>query len=174
MKRTSQVGSTFQALETREVPAFITTFRSGNLRIAFDNDGATAQSVVISAINGKVTLNETPTSILAARVRTITVVGSDLNNFIDLHFVSTGTGFRKLDGKITLSGNGGDDVLIGSQFGDKLNGGDGFDQLMGGSGKDTLNGGNGHDWIYPGEGKDTIILSPGNDWIDLGPDDRLI
>lgn len=174
MLRKNQIGATFQTLEAREVPAVITTFRSGNLRIAFNNDGATAQSVVISSVQGKVTLNERPTAIRAAAVKSITVVGSALNNFIDLRFVSTGTGFRGLNGKVSLLGNGGDDVLIGSQFGDKLSGGEGFDQLMGGNGNDTLNGGNGHDWIYPGEGNDVIVRSPGNDWIDLGPDDRLI
>lgn len=175
MTRKNLLGTTFRTLEAREVPAFVTHIAAGNLRIVFNNDGATAQSVVVSAVNGRVTLNERPTAIRAANVRTITVVGSDLNNFIDLRFVSTGTGFRKLDGKATLLGKGGDDVLIGSQFGDKLDGGDGFDQLMGGNGNDTLNGGAGNDWLYPGYGDDTILVSPGNDWMDrLEPGDRVI
>ncbi len=175
MPRTNRLGTTFQTLEAREVPAFVTGFSAGNLRIVFNNNGATAQSVVVSAVNGKVTLNERPTAIPAAAVRSITVVGSSLNNFIDLRFVSTGTEFRNLDGKITLSGNGGDDVLIGSQFADKISGGDGFDQLFAGNGNDTLNGGNGHDWLYPGYGYDVIVRSPGDDWWDrLEPGDRVI
>lgn len=175
MTRKNSLGSTFQTLEAREVPAFVSTYVAGNLRIAFNDNAATAQSVVISAANGYVTLNERVTRIVASNVRSIAVVGSDLNNFIDLRFVSTGTGFRRLDGKVTLSGNGGDDVLIGSQFADKISGGAGFDQLYAGNGNDTLNGGDGTDWIYPGYGDDVIVRSPGGDWTDvLEPGDRLV
>ncbi len=152
------------------MPAFVTSFHSGNLRIVFNNDATTAQSVVISAINGKVTLNERAIHVKSSAVRSITVIGSDFNNFIDLHFVSTGTGFHRLDGKINLQGKGGDDVLMGSQFADKLSGGDGFDQLYAGKGNDTLNGGNGDDWIYGGYGKDVVIPSQGHDFVDVGPD----
>lgn len=175
MTRPNRLGTTFQALEARVVPAFVTRMNAGHLKIVFNNDSTTDQSVVVSAVNGKVTLNEHPTRFKASAVRSITVVGSDLGNFIDLKFVSTQTGFRRLDGKVKLYGNGGDDVLFGSQFGDKLSGGDGFDQIFAGNGNDTLDGGAGTDWLYPGYGDDTILVSPGNDWMDrLEPGDRVV
>ena len=165
-----------ESLETRECPAFVKSFIHGTLRIAFDNEAATGQSVVVSAVNGRVTLNEHVTRIWASAVRQIVVRGSELNNWVDLHFVSTGTGFRRLDGHVTLKGRGGDDVLIGSQFGDTISGGDGFDQLNGWNGNDRLDGGAGDDWVTHGYGADTIYVGPalGNDWIDrLEPIDRI-
>lgn len=154
-------------LEARECPAFARAFTGGHLRIVFDNELATGETVTVSSYNGHVTLNERPTKILASAVRRITVVGSDLDNRIDLHFVSTGTGFRGLNGKVSVRSGGGDDVLMGTQFADKLDGGEGFDQLYGGKGDDTLNSGAGDDWIYPGYGADTIYIGPGNDWHDV-------
>lgn len=155
-----------ESLETRECPAFVKSFANGTLRITFDNEVSTGQAVTISAANGHVTLNERATKIPASAVTKIVAVGSDLDNWIDLRYVSTGTGFRGLNGKVTLNGGGGNDVLTGSQFGDKVAGGGGFDQLFGGNGNDVLDGGAGDDWIYHGYGADTIIVGNGNDWID--------
>lgn len=155
-----------ETLEARECPAFVKSFVGGHLRITFDNEMATGQSVVVSAVNGRVTLNEIPTKILASSVTRITVVGSDLDNRIDLHFISTGTGFRKLDGKVTIKGGGGNDVLDGTQFGDTILGGGGFDQIHAGEGNDTIDGGAGDDWIYPWLGADTIVIGNGSDWLD--------
>lgn len=175
MPRKHSVSPSLQVLETRDVPAYLMSFGGGELRITFDNNAGSAQSVQVSAVNGHVTLNDHATNVLATNVKAITVVGSDLNNTIDLRFVSTGTGFRKLDGHVTLSGNGGDDVLIGSQFADSINGGAGFDQLYGGDGNDTVDGGAGDDWLYPGYGNDTIIQTKTPDWCDrLEPGDRVI
>lgn len=156
-----------EALESRECPAFVRSFAAGHLRIVFDNELATGQAVTISSINGRVTFNERPTKLLASAVRKITVVGSDLDNWIDLHFVSTGTGFRGLNGKVVVRTGGGNDVLMGTQFGDRLDGGDGFDQLWGNNGNDTLLSGPGDDSIYPGYGADTVYLGPGSDWHDV-------
>lgn len=164
-----------QRLESREVPAFIAKLVNHELRITFNNDSTTAQSVEVSAVNGRVTLNEKPTKFKASNVWSIKVTGSDLANFLDLRFVSTGTGFRpRLNGHITVNGGQGDDVLVGSAFGDKLNGGDGFDQLMGANGNDTLDGGAGVDWLYHGYGDDVLYVGAG-DWYDrLEPGDRVV
>ena len=43
---------------------------------------------------------------------------SDKNNWIDLRFVSTATGFRRLNDKVKVVAGGGDDVIFGTQFGD--------------------------------------------------------
>jgi Ca2+-binding RTX toxin-like protein len=159
-----------EALEAREAPAFVSSFSHGLLTITFDN-AATGQSVQVSSYQGKVSLNDRPTSIRAADVTAITVNGSDRDNTIDLHFISTATGFRNLDGKVTIYGGRGNDVLMGSQFGDRLYGGDGFDQLFGGNGNDLLDGGAGIDWLYPGAGNDQVYIGPG-DWCDrLEPGD---
>jgi Ca2+-binding RTX toxin-like protein len=159
-----------ELLEAREVPAFVTSFSHGQLIIRFDN-APTGQSVQVSAYQGKVTLNEQLTAIRTERVAAITVIGSDLDNTIDLHFVSTQTGFRRLDGKVVIKGGGGNDVLMGSQFSDRLYGGTGFDQIFGGAGNDVVDGGPGIDWLYPGPGNDQVFIGPG-DWTDrLEPGD---
>lgn len=44
---------------------------------------------------------------------------------------------------LTLNGDNGNDVLIGSAGNDTINGGDGYDLLIGGPGQDTLDGGAG-------------------------------
>lgn len=64
------------------------------------------------------------------------------------------------NGKDTLLGNGGNDTLIG---------GNGVDILNGGAGNDTLNGGNGNDiFVLAGNGTDTIQdFAPGQDQIGL-------
>ena len=167
-----------QTLEARDCPAFLMTFQANNLRITFDNDVTTTQSVQMSANReGLVTLNEIPTAVPAAAVRSITVVGSDRNNAIDLKFVSAQMGFRSLDDRVLIQGGRGDDVLLGTQFGDNIFGGDGNDQLNGDKGNDDLDGGKGTDWITHGEGADRIYVGPGDgvDWIDrLGTTDRII
>lgn len=175
MTRTNRLGHTFQALEAREVPAFVTHFAAGNLKIVFNHDSTTGQAVTVSADGGWVTLNEHRTRIKASAVRAITVVGSDLANWIDLHFVSTQTGFHRLDGKVTVRGNGGDDVMMGTQFADRLiAAGDGFNQFFDGRGNDTCTGGTGINWFANGDGRDTIVSRSPKDWIDASPDDTVI
>lgn len=164
-----------ESLERRDTPAAITNFTAGELRIVFDENVATGQSVQVSSANGMVTINDRPMNFTASAVRSITVVGSNRDNFIDLRYVSSQSGFRGLDGHVTLQGRRGNDVLIGSQFGDRLMGGEGFDQLYAGAGNDKLDGGAGDDWLYPDSGKDTIIQRAVLDWCDrLEPGDRVI
>ncbi|NEO70202.1 calcium-binding protein [Moorena sp. SIO3H5] len=77
----------------------------------------------------------------------------------------------------TMSGNGGNDTLIGGPKNDKIYGNDGNDSLSGkggndylsgGSGKDTLYGGSGKDTLYGGSGKDTLYGGSGNDFLSGG------
>lgn len=72
----------------------------------------------------------------------------------------------------TLSGGGGNDLLIGSSFmnllrgqdgNDTLIGGDGHDFLQGGAGNDQLDGGSGTDGLSGGSGDDSIVGGLGND-----------
>lgn len=164
-----------EALEFRYCPAFIKALLAdGTLRIAFDNNAATGQAVTVSAVNGRVTLNEQATNIPVSSVKAVEVVGSDRDNWIDLRYVSLANGFRNLEGRVEVRGGRGNDVLIGTQFADWLFGGDGNDQIFAGEGNDTIAGGAGNNTIYHDGGRDTIYVQ-GNDWIDrLGTGDRII
>lgn len=71
------------------------------------------------------------------------------------------------DGKDTLDGGAGDDLLFGMGGDDILRGGDGNDLLFGGSGNDFLDGGEGRDTIYAGDGND-IIVYDSNDYLVSG------
>ena len=92
-------------------------------------------------------------------------VGDDL-----LTAAGASIGFTRL----SLSGDNGNDTLIGSSGDDTLNGGAGNDAANGGAGNDTVNGDAGNDQLGGGLGNDLIDGGDGNDFIngDAG-DDRL-
>jgi uncharacterized repeat protein (TIGR01451 family) len=139
------------------------------------------------------TLQELPATIAnIARVTTATSDPAPANNSASRSVsVSAGT-----DGRDTISGNTGDDLLGGGPGGDTLNGGDGRDSLTGGDGNDTLNGGDdadaaagndGNDDINGGQGddsflrgltggpgRDTISGGAGNDELEGGADDDVM
>ncbi len=79
-------------------------------------------------------------------------------------------------GTISLFGEDGDDILIGSsghQFDtlsatDFLSGDDGNDTLVGQDGDDTIYGGNGNDLIFAGRGTNTVFGGTGSDTLHLG------
>ena len=73
----------------------------------------------------------------------------------------------ELDNDI-LSGNDGDDELIGGFGNDILRGGNGNDTLVGGGGNDALNGGSGNDTLSGGDGNDFLLGVGGVDTIDGG------
>src|SRR5215213_9518842 len=56
-----------------------------------------------------------------------------------------------------LNGTNGSDLLLGAGGNDVLNGGGGIDILLGGGGNDTLNGGSGSDLVSGDAGNDTLI-----------------
>ena len=66
-------------------------------------------------------------------------------------------------GNDTLWGNGGDDQLEGWSGNDEIHGGDGNDNLLGGAGDDTLDGGNDFDWAnyWNAPGAVTVNLASG-------------
>ena len=77
--------------------------------------------------------------------------------------------------RLSLSGDNGNDTLIGSAGDDTLNGGAGNDAANGGAGNDTVNGDAGNDQLAGGLGNDRIDGGDGNDFVngDAG-DDSLI
>jgi hypothetical protein len=60
---------------------------------------------------------------------------------------------------VNFKGNGGNDILIGGFFGDRIDGGSGNDLVQGGGGNDTL---------YGGTGVDTVQGDDGDDFLDAG------
>lgn len=71
----------------------------------------------------------------------------------------------------TLFGNGGNDVLTGYDFDDRIDGGAGDDRLFGGFGNDVITGGPGKDTIYGDQtssycGYSSCKIPFGNDTID--------
>ena len=72
----------------------------------------------------------------------------------------------------TISGDNGDDLLLGMRGNDTISGGKGDDVIYGNSGHDTLFGGDGHDTIYGGKQNDTISDGAGHDTVfgDSGDD----
>ena len=69
-------------------------------------------------------------------------------------------------GDDTLTGRGGDDVIIGKAGSDRLGGLRGDDTLVGGAGRDRLVGGSGHDTLVGGPGRDRLIGGRGDDTIN--------
>jgi len=94
----------------------------------------------------------------------VTVFGSQSRDTINLQTSNTQIGHDI----VTISGLGGDDLLVGHAGAIILNGGAGNDYLDGGAGNDTLNGGSGNDTLDGGTGNDTLDGGSGNDTLDGG------
>lgn len=67
--------------------------------------------------------------------------------------------------------SGGDDIVIGSRYGDYLAGAAGWDWLDGGDGDDTIDGGEGNDVLLGGAGADRLIGGAGDDYLVGGAGD---
>ncbi len=68
-------------------------------------------------------------------------------------------------GNDTITGDGGNDLILGNEGYDDLSGNNGNDTIYGRSGNDIINGNEGDDYISGGSGNDTIIAGEGNDII---------
>ncbi len=62
-----------------------------------------------------------------------------------------------LDGRDTLSGGAGNDLIYGNQGDDLIDGGGDDDILYGGQGADRLTGGEGDDTLFGGQGGDVFV-----------------
>jgi len=65
----------------------------------------------------------------------------------------------------TYAVTGGDDIVVGSRFGDYLAGAAGWDWIDGGDGDDTIDGGDGDDVLIGGAGADRLIGGAGDDYL---------
>ena len=144
---------------------------------------ATADTLVLSGAAAS-TITATMTNIKDVDVLTISgittgavsLTGADVNTGATLTTVVTTSqttgaltydGSAEADGKLNITGGGGDDVLTGGALADTLAGGAGSDTLIGGAGNDVITAGTGNNVISGGVGNDTITLDVGGDTIRI-------
>lgn len=72
------------------------------------------------------------------------------------------SGYVWVDGQ-SYAVTGGDDIVIGSRYGDYLAGAAGWDWIDGGDGNDTIEGGDGNDVLLGGAGRDRLVGGAGDD-----------
>ena len=107
----------------------------------------------------------------SARVKRLAAIGDAGDDFIDARelapIVTPGVDFP-----VTIDGDGGRDVLVGSQGRDRITGGDdndriagwdGDDWLSGNAQKDRIDGGRGNDSLFGNGGRDSLGGNLGND-----------
>ena len=123
----------------------------GKTRVQFDG-------VVVDEV-----FDVAPSSIQGLLVR-----GSSGNDNVDLTQVTREMFTGMADDGVVVLGEGGDDVLIGSEFKDLLDGGAGNDELRGGKDQDTARGGDGDDSLYGERAEDHLLGEAGNDYLDGG------
>ena len=138
---------------------------------------ATADTLILSGILAS-TITATLTNVHDVDVITVSgittgavaLTSADVNTSATLTTVVTTSqttgaftfnGVAELDGKLSVTGGGGDDVLTGGTLADTLSGGAGADTLDGGAGADTITSGAGNNNITGGIGNDVIDLTGG-------------
>ena len=134
----------------------------GILTVNGTTDG---DDVAVRCESGRVTVNHHhpsggPTA--CADLRRILVFAGEGPDHVSLVDV-TPTAFDRVTAT-SVSGQLGDDALIGSEIGDDLIGGGGVDALMGGEGRDHLTPGPGGGEAIGGKGRDTVSLAGDGDW----------
>jgi Ca2+-binding RTX toxin-like protein len=92
-----------------------------------------------------------------------------VGKFSDIGLALTGnsgrdriTGANKVNSGDTLSGEGGNDKLVGLVGNDVINGGAGNDRIFGNSGADVINGGTGNDRVTGQQGADRFVFNAGD------------
>ena len=158
------------------------------------NGTNSGEAIAVAAVGNVLTITfGTSVLLINGNVQNVIVDGLAGDDTITVGDV-VGTGFVKLDvrggagndlltavganigtARLSLSGDNGNDTLIGSAGNDTLNGGAGNDAANGGAGNDTVNGDAGNDQLGGGLGNDLIDGGDGNDFAsgDAG-DDLLI
>ena len=116
-----------------------------------------------------VNLNGAVTPVGAAVVRQIEVAGGKGNDRITIGSeITIRARIWGGDGKDTITGGGGDDILFGDKQKDMLIGGAGQDWLDGGKDNDVLDGSGGVDSLMGSHGKDTLSGGPDQDFLTGG------
>ena len=183
-----------ESLEDRTLLSVTTLLIDSGLSIVSDADDDLAVSAdvlgnVVVDVNGQPQTMSPP--LAAATVESITLLGGDLANTIDLSGITAADfSFQDIDGNpiaisvdagndhdtilgsidlaATLLGGDGDDTisLVGSQADHLVEGGNGNDVINGGGGAETLEGGDGNDLVAGGAGADVLRGGDGQDSLD--------
>ena len=117
--------------------------------------GPTFNQVIVDGGNGNDTI--TVNSLLDVPSVAVLVLGGNGNDLISAAGALLG------NVRLQLSGNAGNDTIVGSEDGDTITGDDGNDLLYGGGGDDTVSGGNGNDNLYGQAGDDSLQGDAGDD-----------
>lgn len=126
---------------------------------------ADADDVTVRCEDGDLTVNQTQPSGGPTRcddLRRILVLAGAGFDRVSLDDV-TRSAFDSL-ARTSISGQEGEDRLVGSEIGDDLLGGGGVDALLGGRGPDHLVPGPGGGEVMGGKGHDTVSAAGDGDW----------
>jgi Ca2+-binding RTX toxin-like protein len=126
---------------------------------------AQGETTAIGCAGGEVTVDGAAPSggpEVCSDLREIRVNAGGGDDRVTLAEVSR-SAFSNLE-QISVSGDDGDDTLIGSDFADVLSGDGGHDSLRGGAGADSLVPGPGWNEVNGGDGRDRASFSGGGSW----------
>jgi uncharacterized delta-60 repeat protein len=94
----------------------------------------------------------------------VSISGGDGNDYIDLRALRP-LPHRTALLPVTLMGDAGDDVILGSLNSDRIIGGDGNDRIAGMDGSDVISGSANSDRITAGPGEDSVLGNGGRDYL---------
>lgn len=140
--------------------AVVTAELSGNvLTVTSDTD---ADTIAITVASGNVLVNGADPSTgptAASLVNVLTVNAGGGGDTIDLSAIDATSGFPAF-ASFNLNGQGGPDIIVGSQRPDIIEGGQGQDTVDGGAGDDTLvwRPGHGDDDLDGGADRDSLTI----------------
>jgi Ca2+-binding RTX toxin-like protein len=164
-----KLGSSWEQLESRDVPAVLATFTAGSLSVFGDNlDNA----ITISRnAAGQILVNGGAVPIqggaaTVANTNMIQVFGQGGNDTIALSETNGALPKANLfggTGNDVLTGGSGNDQIFGQAGNDTLLGKGGSDFLFGGSENDVLTGGDADDQVFGESGDDRMVWNPGDD-----------
>ncbi|GLK48316.1 hypothetical protein GCM10017620_12890 [Brevundimonas intermedia] len=146
--------------------------RAGSPAIDWEADGNAIRIDDLAKI-GYVKLTEGNTSgkdYLDFAQRTAAVGWSDWSQTTEYETYSDQYGYEYQQ-EVTVTHTGGDDIVVGSRYGDYLAGAAGWDWLDGGDGDDTIEGGDGNDVLLGGQGRDRLVGGAGDDYLVSGAGD---
>ncbi len=119
-----------------------------NITLSDAITATTLDSVTFANTNATVTLANVPNNAITAKDTTVTsgkILKIDGSAILTNTYALTFNGALESNGKFSVTGGAGSDVIIGGAGADTLNGGLGNDTITGGAGADVLTGGGGND-----------------------------
>jgi Ca2+-binding RTX toxin-like protein len=142
----------------------IGTGGDGQVDMVLAQGTTSSDAITVTALNGQVAVQGLFAQVTvdhAEATDKLVVGGFDGDDTIDASTLAVGTV------SLLLSGDGGDDVVLGSAGADQVIGGVGGDALFGNDGDDIIAGGVGDDLLAGGAGSDTFRLTTVLDGHDI-------